>query len=74
MNETNGGKNKSIQAGLISPYGISQENQILKLIDEITVEDISNAAKYVFSGKSVYSILATENTLKENKKYLDNLV
>ena len=74
MNETNGGKNKSIQAGLISPYGISQENQILKLIDEITVEDINNAAKYVFSGKSVYSILATENTLKENKKYLDNLV
>lgn len=73
MNETNDGKNKSIQAGLISPYGISQENETLKLIDEITVEDINNAARYVFSANPIYSIVATENTLKENKEYIDKL-
>ena len=73
MNETNDGKNKSIQAGLISPYGISQENQTLKLIDEITIDDVNNAARYVFSRKPIYSILATENTLNENKEYLTKL-
>ena len=36
--------------------------------DEITVDDIHNAANYIFAGKPVYSILATENTLKENKE------
>jgi len=73
MNETNDGKNKSIQAGLISLYGISQENQTLKLIDEITIDDVNNAARYVFSRKPIYSILATENTLNENKEYLTKL-
>ena len=73
MNETNDGKNKSIQAGLISPYGISQENQTLKLIDAITIDDVNNAARYVFSRKPIYSILATENTLNENKEYLTKL-
>ena len=73
VNETNKGKNGSLEYGLISPYGIAQENQILETIDEITPEDIYNAANYVFKGKPLYSILATENTLKENKTYLDSL-
>lgn len=72
-NETNKGKNGSLEYGLISPYGISQENKILETIDEITADDIYNAANYVFKSKPLYSILATENTLKENKTYLDSL-
>ena len=72
-NETNKGKNGSLEYGLISPYGIYQENKILETIDEITPDDIYNAANYIFKGKPLYSILATENTLKENKTYLDSL-
>lgn len=72
-NETTRGKNKSLEYGLISPYGINQENLIFEMIDEITPEDIQNAANYIFKGKPVYSILATENTLKENNVFLDSL-
>ena len=72
-NETNIGKNKSLEYGITSPYGIEAENLILKTIDEITVDDIYNAANYIFKGKPVYSILATDNTLKANKDYLDKL-
>lgn len=72
-NETNVGKNKSLEYGLISPYGIDSENQILKTIDEITPDDIFNAANYIFKGKPIYSILATEDTLSANKEYLEKL-
>lgn len=72
-NETNKGKNKSLEYGLISPYGINQENMILQTIDEITKDDIYNAANYIFAGKPIYSILATENTLKENKDFINSL-
>ena len=72
-NETNKGKNKSLEYGLISPYGINSENLILQTIDEITPDDIYNAANYIFKDKPVYSILATENTLNENKDFLDSL-
>lgn len=72
-NETNSGKNISLEYGLISPYGINQENIILDTIDKITVDDIYNAANYIFKGKPVYSILATENTLKENEPFINSL-
>lgn len=72
-NETNKGKNKSLEYGLISPYGINSENLILQTIDTITPDDIYNAANYIFKGKPVYSILATENTLTENKDFLASL-
>ena len=49
------------------------QDSILETIDEITPDDIYNAANYIFKGKPLYSILATENTLKENKTYLDSL-
>lgn len=52
-NETNSGKNKSLEYGLISPYGINQENMILEMINKITPEDIQNAANYIFKGKPV---------------------
>ncbi len=74
VNETNRGKNKSLEYGLISPYGIQQENLILETIDSITADDIYNAANYVFKGKPIYSILATENTLAQNKDFLNSLI
>lgn len=72
-NEGTSGKTSSLGEGLVSPYGLSKENQVLDMVDKITVEDIHNAANYIFSGKPVYSVLATENTLIANKEYLDGL-
>ena len=46
-----------------TPQGILSVNESIKLVDEITAEDIRNAAKYVFGGNSITSILASQNTL-----------
>lgn len=72
-NETTRDKNSSLYDGLSSPYGPLTDNEILKVIDTITVEDIYNAANYIFSGKPIYSIVATEKTLKANEEYLKSL-
>lgn len=73
MNETSEDKNASLADGLEGFYGPLFDNELLKVVDEITVDDIYNAANYVFAGKPVYSILATENSLKANEEYLKNL-
>lgn len=44
--------------------GINSLNENLKLIDEITAQDVKNAANYIFGGASVVSILASEDTVK----------
>ena len=56
-----------------SPYSIYKTNMMLDEIDKITVDDIYNAANYIFSTKPTYSILATEDTLKANETYLNGL-
>ena len=49
------------------------QTKLQQVYDEITSDDIYNAANYIFKGKPIYSILATDNTLKANKDYLDKL-
>ena len=66
-------KNISILLGLESFYGVSQDNQILDMIDSITAEDIQAAANYIFNSNPVTSIVATQNTLEKNKEYLSSL-
>ena len=51
-------------AGSIDTYfGINAINENLKIIDEITAEDIQNAANYIFNSNCVISILASQKTL-----------
>lgn len=66
-------KNRSILLGQKSYYGVSQDNQMLDLIDKITAEDIKAAAKYIFNSNPTISIVATKNTIEKNKKYLNTL-
>ncbi len=47
--------------------GINAINNNLKLIDEITPQDILNAANYIFNSNSIISILASQNTLDNMK-------
>lgn len=66
-------KNIAILQGLRSFYGVSQDNQMLEVIDKITVADIKNAANYVFKTNPTISIVATKNTIDKNKEYLNSL-
>ncbi len=71
--ETTAGKNDSLSANITDFNGPLADNELLKIIDTITVDDIYNAANYIFSGKPTYSILATENTLKANEEFFKTL-
>lgn len=66
-------KNLSILAGLKSFYGATLDNQALDTIDNITVEDIKTCANYIFNSSPTVSIVATKNTIDNNKKYLESL-
>lgn len=72
-NETTADRNSSLASEITSMYGPLTDNEALKMIDKITVDDIYNVANYIFKNKPIYSILATENTLKANEEYFKNL-
>ncbi len=73
QNESGADKTETLNYSLSSGYGLTRENKLLEMIDTITADDIYNAANYIFKEKPVYSIVATENTLKANEKYLNSL-
>ena len=73
VNEKTCFKNTCIMGDAIGMYGIDNANKFLEIIDTITTDDIYNAANYVFSGKPLYSIVATQDTLDYNKEYLAGL-
>lgn len=66
-------KNYAILEGLNSFYGVSLDNQILDIVDKITVDDIKAAANYIFKTNPTVSIVATKNTIENNKEYLQSL-
>lgn len=66
-------KNVAILDGLQSYYGVSQDNQMLDMIDKITADDIKNAANYIFNSNPTISIVATKNTIENNKNYFKSL-
>lgn len=55
------------------PYGIKRIDEYFKQIDQITKEDILQAARHVFSNKPVYSILASPDTINNQMPYLNTL-
>lgn len=63
-------KNIAISQGLSSFYGVSQDNQMLDMVDSITVNDIRAAANYIFNTNPTISLVATKNTIDKNKDYL----
>ena len=71
--ETTGDKLADLVNGLSHKEGISYNNRLFEVIDTITREDIDNISKEIFSKKPVYSIVASEDTLKENAKFLESL-
>lgn len=61
--ETSDSQTAVLNSSKDSLNGIATVNDSLKLIDEVSAQDIQNAAKYIFSGNSITSILASRKTL-----------
>ncbi|HNW25389.1 MAG TPA: pitrilysin family protein [Candidatus Gastranaerophilaceae bacterium] len=66
-------KNSSLLSGLNSFYGLSKNNQLLDMIDSISADDIKKCANYVFNSNPTVSVVATKNTIENNKDYLASL-
>ena len=71
--ETTGEKLSGILKGMSHKEGINYNNEIFNIIDSVKREDIDNAARKIFSEKPVYSIVASDDTLRENADFLENL-
>ena len=72
-NEGRCAKLNSIDSGLHSKFGISYVNKMYSEIDNITKDDILTFARKVFSHKPIYSIVASQDTLKANEDYFGKL-
>lgn len=72
-NELTADRNTSIMDGLKSFYGVSMDNQMLDMVDKITVDDIKSAANYIFKTNPTVSIVATKDTIDKNREYLASL-
>ena len=72
-NEGTGSKLGAINAGLNSKYGITYTNQLFDEIDKITKQDIVDFADKIFKNPPVYSIVASKDTLDNNKEFFKTL-
>ena len=66
-------KLQDLFSGLNSKYGINYINDLYNLIDSITREDIITFAEKIFKNPPVYSIVASKDTLDNNKDFLKKL-
>jgi len=71
--ETNANKTDIIATSASSSYGLNYINKSIETIDQITADDILNAARYVFGNKPTYSISATKKSIDANKEYFESL-
>ena len=71
--EMNSSKHSLITAYSNSPYGVNYLNEQLRVLDNITPEDILNTARNIFSGKPVYSVSGSKEALDYNKEYFESL-
>ena len=61
--ETSPGQTGVLASSQNSYYSIDSTTKSLKLIDEITANDIYNAANYIFNSNPITSILASKDTI-----------
>lgn len=58
---------------ILEPYGIKRIDKYFEAIDSISKEDIKKTAKFIFSYNPTVSILASEDTINSQIKYLKTL-
>lgn len=72
-NETTSDKNASLLSNMHNKYGIELTNDIIDMVDKITIDDIQQAAKEIFENKPVYSVVAKQKALDKNSEFLNKL-
>ena len=72
-NEGTDAKLAALNAGMNTKYGVDYFNKVYQSIDEITKDDIVNFAQRIFNSPPTYSIVASKDTLENNKEYLESL-
>lgn len=71
--EYSAGRTERLQAGFSTIYGANYNNALNDAINNITPQDIQNAAKLYLAQPSVISMIASPDTIKNNKSYLSQL-
>ena len=69
--ETSEGRNRMIEKGLNSPYGINYLNEELNAIDTVTIDDIQQVARKYLNKPSLIQISADKEAFERNKDFLD---
>ncbi len=72
--ESAGSRLGAISNALSMGESLDYQNRAFTMIDSITREDIDNLSQKVFANKPVYSIVASQDTLDYNKKFLEDIV
>ena len=62
-----------IQKGFDTLYGSQYNNSLYDVIEQLTPQDIQNAAKLYLSQPSVISLIASPETIENTKPYLNSL-
>lgn len=65
--ESSGAQTLVLNSAKDNNMGIAAVNENIKLIDQVTPQDILNAANYIFNSNSITSILASQKTLDNIK-------
>jgi len=66
-------KTALLSMNLHQPYGVKRMDEYIKAIDKMTPADIQAAARHIFANKPLYSILASEDTIRNQAPYLETL-
>lgn len=72
-NETTSDKNSALLSNLQSKNGLSLTNDVMDLIDKISLDDIKDAIDEMFCNPAVYSVVAKKEALENNQQFLKNL-
>ncbi len=55
---------------MLEPYGVKRIDEYIKVIDSITKEDVKRVSNFIFSHNPTISILASPDTIENQKEYL----
>ena len=66
-------ENNMLAINVEEPYGIKRIDKYIEAIDNVTKEDIQEAARFIFSYNPTISILASEDTINSQMNYLKTL-
>ena len=66
-------ENDLLALNISEPYGLKRIDKYIDAINNVTKEDIKQAANFVFSRKPTISILASKDTINSQMDYLNKL-